>query len=130
MYMNVVCCQVSSLTNVIAHNTVWRRAPQCSGLGPSCIIQHYFLPIPSIQGQSILAWNISQSITCRTVVFIHQKIFLGYFLRLVCFGKLKQFDKTEMVFLLIGANAPIMKIHFKCILKSSNNLNKKFSVCI
>jgi hypothetical protein len=33
-------------------------------------------------------------------------------------------------FWLIGANAPIMKIDFKYILKNSNNLNKKFPVCI
>jgi hypothetical protein len=40
------------------------------------------------------------------------------------------FARLDMVFWLIGANAPIMKIHFKCILKNSNNLNKKFSVCV
>jgi hypothetical protein len=35
-----------------------------------------------------------------------------------------------MVFWLIGANAPIIKIYFKCILKKSKNMNKKFPVCI
>jgi hypothetical protein len=34
--------------------------------------------------------------------------------------------KQEMVFWLIGANAPIMKIQFKCILKNSKKLNKIF----
>jgi hypothetical protein len=36
----------------------------------------------------------------------------------------------DMVFWLIGSNAPIMKIHFKCILKKSENLSKKIRVCI
>jgi hypothetical protein len=35
-----------------------------------------------------------------------------------------------MVFWLIGANTPIMKIYFKCISKKIKKLNKKFWVCI
>jgi hypothetical protein len=36
---------------------------------------------------------------------------------------------TDTVFWLIGANAPIMKVHFKCI-KKIKNLDKIFRVCI
>jgi hypothetical protein len=38
--------------------------------------------------------------------------------------------KPDMVFWLIGANAPIMKVHFKCILKKLKNSDKIFRVCI
>jgi hypothetical protein len=36
----------------------------------------------------------------------------------------------DMVFWLIEANAPIMKIYFKCIFKKLKKLNKKFKVYI
>jgi hypothetical protein len=43
--------------------------------------------------------------------------------------KLKDY-LSDMVFWLIGANALIMKIHFKCISKKLKNSDKIFRVCI
>jgi hypothetical protein len=44
--------------------------------------------------------------------------------------KVNNYNMIGTVFWLIGANAPIMRIHFKCILKKIKKLNKKFWVCI